>query len=120
MLLLLYGAIASDLVSCAPLNHTTKKTETTTEELFEGDIIISEEMIRQYYNITYFEQKTGKTFHFHTRKKGAATSVSQLLWPNGVVYYTFDTNLPMDIANTVRTAMNRYEMKTCLRFVKKS
>ena len=120
LLLLLFAATASDLVSSAPLNHTTNNTETITEELFEGDIVISEEMIRQYYNITDFEHKTGKTFHFHTREKRGATSVSRLLWPKGVVYYTFDTNLPMDIAKTVRTAMNRYEKKTCLRFVKKS
>ena len=75
LLLLLFAVIASDLASSAPLNHTTNKTETTTEELFEGDIVISEEMIRQYYNITDFEHKTGKTFHFHTREKRAATSV---------------------------------------------
>ena len=102
------------------MNHTINKMETTTEKLFEGDIVISEEMIRQYYNITDFEQRTGKTFHFHTREKRAATSMSRLLWPNGTVYYTFDTNLPMAIANTVRTAMNNFEDKTCLRFVKKS
>ena len=116
----LFAATASDLASSAPLNHTTNKTETTTEELFEGDIVISEEMIRQYYNITDFEHKMGKTFRFHMREKRAATSVSSLLWPNGVVYYTFDTNLPIDVANTVRTAMNNFEDKTCLRFVKNS
>ena len=118
--MLLFAAIASDLTSSAPPNHTTNKTETNTEELFEGDIVISEEMIHQYYNITDFEQRTGKNFNTHRREARGATSKSSLLWPNGVVYYTYDTNLPMDIANTVQTAMNNYEEKTCLRFVKKS
>ena len=30
------------------------------QELFEGDLKISEEMIHRYYNITNFEKATGK------------------------------------------------------------
>ena len=117
--MLLLAAIASDLTSSAPLNHTTNKTETTAEELFEGDIVTSEEMISQHYNITDFEQKTGKTFHFHTREKRAATSTSRLLWPNGVVYYTFDDHFSLAFTKTVLEAMDNYETKTCLRFVQR-
>ena len=54
LLLLLFAVIVSDLASCAPLNHTT---DANSSELFEGNIVISEEMIHQYYNITNFEQK---------------------------------------------------------------
>ena len=38
------------------------------QELFEGDLKISEEMIRRYYNITDFEKTTGKKFHLRTLK----------------------------------------------------
>ena len=108
-----------EYIDCAPLARTKNDTN-QSGELFEGDIVISEEMIRHYYNITDYELKTGNRFHFQTRSKRGATSVSSKLWPNGIVCYTFDPSLPMHIATTVRNTMDDYEKKTCLRFVMKS
>ena len=109
VLLVLLAAIVQ-YTNCAPL-------ATKNEDLFEGDILISEEMIRRYYNITDYEVKTGKRFYNHTRTERGATSVSSLLWPNGIVYYTFSTSLPTSVAMTARNAMDDFEVRTCLRFV---
>ena len=82
-----------EYTDCAPLARTKNDTN-QSGELFEGDIVISEEMIRHYYNITDYELKTGKKFHNRTRDERGATSVSSKLWPNGIVYYhrLFDPN----------------------------
>ena len=101
---------------CAPLAGTKNDTK-RDEELFEGDIVISEEMIRHYYNITDYELKTGEKFRNRTRPERGASNVSSKLWPDGIVYYTFDPSLPNQVAMTIRDAMDDYESKTCLRFV---
>ena len=107
-----------EYTDCAPLARTKNDTN-QSGELFEGDIVISEEMIRHYYNITDYELKTGNRFRNRTRDERGATSVSSKLWPNGIVYYTFDSSLPANLTRTIRNAMKDYERKTCLRFVKR-
>ena len=114
VLLLVLAAIVEH-TDCAPLAGTKNDTK-RDEELFEGDIVISEEMIRHYYNITDYELKTGEKFHFNTRSKRGATNQLYRLWPNGIVYYMFDPDLPVHIAMRVRDAMDDFEKKTCLRF----
>ena len=106
-----------EYTDCAPLARTKNDTN-QSGELFEGDIVISEEMIRHYYNITDYELKTGKKFHNRTRDERGATSVSSKLWPNGIVYYTFDPNLPANLITTIQNAINHYKGNTCLLFVK--
>ena len=102
-----------EYTDCAPLARTKNDTN-QSGELFEGDIVISEEMIRHYYNITDYELKTGKKFHNRTRDERGATSVSSKLWPNGIVYYTFDPNLPANLITTIQNAINHYKGNTCL------
>ena len=104
-----------EYTDCAPLAGT--RNDTKRDELFEGDIVISEEMIRHYYNISDYELKTGKQFRNRTRTERGAINLANRLWPNGIVYYTFDPSLPNQVAMTVRDAMDDYENKTCLRFV---
>lgn len=90
------------------------------QELFEGDIIIPEEMIRQYYNITDFEKTTGKKFHLRTREERAAISSVLAHWQNGIVYYKLDTNISNAVAYPIRDAMDHWEDNTCLLFIQKS
>ena len=99
MLLLLFTLIVG-YASSAP---TTK-----TEDLFEGDLKISESMIRKYYNVTEYEQRTGEKFHFRVRDERAAASDSSILWSNGIVYYTYDSSIPTSVGNTIRSAMDDY------------
>ena len=117
VLLLVLAAIVEHS-DCAPLAGTKNDTK-RDEELFEGDIVISEEMIRHYYNITDYELKTGEKFRNRTRTERGATSVSSKLWPDGIVYYTFDSSLPASSIRTIRNAMNYYQNRTCLRFIER-
>lgn len=120
MLLLLFTLIVG-YASSAPTGAVgVEKKDTKTEDLFEGDLKISESMIRKYYNVTEYEQRTGEKFHFRVRDERAAASDSSILWSNGIVYYTYDSSIPTSFGNTIRSAMDDYERKTCLRFVQKT
>ncbi len=77
-------------------------------ELFEGDLKLSEDKIRQSYGVG--SRLVGK--------RSAASEAS--LWANGVVPYTFDSGLSSSERNTIRNAMDHWEDNTCLRFVRRT
>ena len=108
MLLLLF-TLTVGYASSAPTGAVgVEKNDTKTEDLFEGDLKISESMIRKYYNVTEYEQRTGEKFHFRVRDERAAASDSSILWSNGIVYYTYDSSIPTSVGNTIRSAMDDY------------
>ncbi len=45
-----------------------------------------------------------------------ATSTTNLLWDNGIVYYDFDSTITQKLKDIIHGAMNEYEQHTCLKF----
>ena len=124
-MLILFGAITKHTAVCVRLpNVLTTHNDQNELNLFEGDILISRKMIYHYYNITDYQLKTGRQFDlFPTtqdrRRKRAAARDQKLLWPNGEVYYRFDSSLSKDLISKVRSAIDEYETHTCLKFFEK-
>ena len=104
-------------------------------DLFEGDIMISEDLIRKYYNLSslpggeeYYalmpsdegnsddndilESKEKK----HELEKRGAVANESMLWPNAEVPYHFSSNLSSDLRLRIHKAMDHWEDHTCLRF----
>ena len=110
-------------------NHMIEKNNThgslLVDGLFEGDLKISEEFIRQYYDFgseagdddihsdAEDKQKTGV-------EKRAARAGTTRLWTNAIVPYKFASNIAEDIRHRIRDAMNHWEDHTCLRFILRS
>ena len=103
-------------------------------DLFEGDIVISEDVIRKYYNLSsipggeeYYElmptdediidTDSGEEEKrvLHLEKRGA-TANDSMLWPNAEVPYQFSSNLSTHLRLRIRNAMDHWEDNTCLRF----
>ena len=101
-------------------------------DLFEGDIIISEDLIHKYYNLSsipggeeYYmlmpsdegisDDKVSKEEKHELEKRGAVANES-MLWPNAEVPYHFSSNLSSDLRLRIRKAMDHWEDHTCLRF----
>lgn len=92
------------------LEQVANPTDTDTaplyiDGLFEGDLNIPPEMIRQYYGIP-----DGAS------SKRAATSLELKLWPNGTVPYDIDLDLPPEVINNISIAIYDWEANTCLQF----
>ena len=93
--------------------------------LFEGDIRISFETIRQFYDLNEkqemelmakFGDNSSKSLS-HVGKRAAVRSKLQL-WPEGKVYYTIDPILESRGASgPIREAMDIWERSTCLQFI---
>ena len=100
--------------------------------VFEGDIMISEELIRKYYNLSsipggekYYElvaeetDKSVETTDHEGKKrfeKRAAIASTSRLWPSARVPYQFTSNIQTELRHRIRDAMDHWEDRTCLRF----
>ena len=120
--------------------HGTYKYSLLEDGLFEGDIQISEEEIRLYYNLSsisggekYYEMMsdeeessqrngTGMSAREGEKKvihKRAATSgylSNHQLWVNAIVPYMFARNVSNGVRHSIRKAMDYWEDNTCVRF----
>jgi hypothetical protein len=101
--------------------------------LFEGDLKISEEFIRRFYNLssileskapnlneTDFDSDNKKALSENgrniPRKQRAAVRDNMRLWRGGRVPYQFSRNIPLNTRDLIRRAMDHWETHTCLRF----
>lgn len=103
--------------------------------LFEGDIMISEDLIRKYYNLSSIPG--GEEYHVlmpidedntddndimeskeekHKLEKRGAVGNESMLWPDAEVPYQFSSNLSSGLRLLIRRAMDHWEDRTCLRF----
>ena len=107
-------------------NNGTQKSSLLENGLFEGDIVITEDLIRQHYNFSsipggekYMTHKDETTEGGEGISKRAAArgnySMHQL-WTNGIVPYKFSTSIQTSYRHTIRDAMDHWEDRTCLRF----
>ncbi len=76
-------------------------------DLFEGDLKISQELIDAFYN-------TGDL-----PRESAAIKRQDRLWPNATVSYDLDPGLNSSVEHVIRQAMDHWEDRTCLRFIKR-
>lgn len=95
------AAVGEDFISTT---HTDRDP-LENDDMFEGDLKISPEMIRRYYGIP-----VGGV------SKRAAISAAMKLWPNGTVPYVIDPGLPSDVRRNISTAISQWTRNTCLRF----
>lgn len=98
--------------------------------LFEGDLKISEEFIRRFYNLSsvILEGRAPNSSESGSDKKDlgnginimrnqrAAVRDTMLLWRGGRVPYLFSRNIPVNTRELIRRAMDHWETHTCLRF----
>ena len=76
------------------------------DDLFEGDLKISPEMIREYYDIP----------GDGVSKRAASRSVMKL-WPNGTVPYDIGKRMSSRTRRLISKSIAHWENETCLRFV---
>ena len=99
--------------------------------LFEGDLKLSEEFIRRYYNLSSILEvnldpnlngtdfNSDKKFDLSQnilRNPRAAIRDNMRLWRGGRVPYQFSRNIPINTRDLIRRAMDHWETHTCLRF----
>jgi len=134
-------------VSSAPLisKNDTQYTNLTKDEgaeknessllidgLFEGDLAITEEFIRQHYNFSSIPKV--EEYMSHEDEGDVATESTEggqrinkraakrnlLLWTNGIVPYKFSSSSIQTYGlggrHSIREAMDHWEDRTCLRF----
>ena len=95
--------------------------------LFEGDIKISEDLIRKYYNLssmpggeepaTEFANGSLKEDNGDVEKRAALSDNLRLYkWTNAIIPYQFSSGISTDVRLRIRSAMDHWEDNTCLRF----
>ena len=94
-------AVGEEFISTDHIDHDPLEND----DLFEGDLKISPEMIGQYYGIP-----GGGV------SKRAATNSAMKLWPNGTVPYRIDPDLPSDVKRNISRAISHWSRNTCLHF----
>ena len=102
--------------------------DTSPQELFEGDMKVSREMIMEYYNFSSipggeellkeWKSDSSKAAHRVARAAGRP-GISIRLWTDNIVPYKFNALISKNAARIVRDAMDHWEDNTCLRFVPK-
>ena len=116
--------VKNELDENAEKNTSHKYSLLDEDGLFEGDIKISEELIRKYYNLSSipggeYEDEDDVMEDFDNKmkfRKRAATAVRTHLWPNKRVPYQFSSGINTHWRDTIRDAMDHWEDHTCLRF----
>ena len=122
------------LLSCVCLSAPQLRRNTSnllSNGLFEGDLKISDEIIRKHYNLSsvpgvedMIEKPEGNGNSLvqedNIRDKRAATSEDRALWVGNIVPYEYSSNIPNPTAELIRDAMDHWEDHTCLRFVARS
>ena len=101
--------------------------------LFEGDLAITEDLIRQHYNFSSIpggerymrdEDEEGVATEIgedgQTSRKRAAVRGDRRLWRNGIVPYQFSSSIATSLRHSIRDAMDHWEDRTCLRFTLRS
>ncbi len=92
-------------------------------DLFEGDIKVPMEMIKDHYNFSgvpvdllkdLFGNKNNYSENTRT-KRGAGSNVR--LWNNGIVRYKISAGMSSYVRKNIRTAMVIMQQETCLTFV---
>ena len=110
-------------------NNSTHKS-LLINGLFEGDLRISEDFIRKFYDLrevdnngTHYnntdlmlEHKMESVKVDRGMGKRAARAGTIRLWPNAIVPYKFTSAIAEDIRHRIRDAMDHWEDRTCLRF----
>ena len=107
-------------------NNGTQKSSLLEDGLFEGDIAITEDLIRQHYNFSSIPG--GEKYMKHEDEnnvtsegeegisKRAAVRSNLRLWTNGMVSYQFSSSIETNLRHSIRDAMDHWEDRTCLRF----
>ena len=95
--------------------------------LFEGDIVISLEELRKYYDINETTEKElvrvtldENESHENNISNRTARSDSDKLWPNRRVPYRISSSFTVSQRNNIRRAMNTLSSHTCIRFVERT
>jgi len=109
--------------------NVTQKFSLLEDGLFEGDIAVTEEFIRQHYNfssipggekyMTYRDENNVTTDGGEEISKRAAVSgyySRHQLWTSGTVPYQFSSSIQTSWRHKIREAMDHWEDRTCLRF----
>ena len=107
-------------------NNGTQKSSLLEDGLFEGDIAITEDLIRQHYNfssipggekyMTHEDENNVTTEGEEGISKRAAIRSNLRLWTNGKVPYRFSSSIQTNLRHSIRDAMDHWEDRTCLRF----
>ena len=113
--------------------NDTQTFQLLEDGLFEGDLAITEEFIRQHYNFSsipkveeYMSLKDKDDVATETTEGGrkfnkrAAKSGTSGFWPNGIVPYKFSSSIQahgQGGRHSIREAMDHWEDRTCLRFI---
>ena len=111
---------------------TNDKKVITTESLllnnglFEGDLKISEDFIRRFYNISgtlgvnvegehEALEHNNEQEHVQPNRRAAIRNAIYL-WEDGIVPYQISQNVPSDTVHLIQDALNHWQNHTCLRF----
>jgi hypothetical protein len=122
---LMVAAFCSVNLDALPVGNTNDAcvvNDAYESDLFEGDLKVSIETIRQFYDLNETQDKEltamlggNSSNHVGTR---AAIRVTSRLWMNATVPYLFDLRQSTySKLSIIRNAMDEWECSTCLRFV---
>ncbi len=93
-------------------------------ELFEGDLKLTVDQVRQVYDLNSIPiPSTGTSTCTSpppdTQARDRRNGDGLTLWPEGIIHYSFDPSISVSLARVIRYAMNKWEEATCLHFVAK-
>jgi hypothetical protein len=127
---LMVAAFCSVNLDALPIGNTTTCNSATcpvddiySSDLFEGDLKVSIETIRQFYDLNEAQEKEltamlGENVSNHIDTRAAVRDTDRL-WMDATVPYTYDfrstCSTPIKIS-IIRDAMDEWECSTCVRF----
>ena len=93
-------------------------------ELFEGDLKITEEMVRRFYDLrTFVKPENCEEADLDIAARSAGDREGEEndggLWKFGITPYAIGADVPPSLAITIRNAMDHWEDNTCLYFVRR-
>ena len=110
---LLTLTIITVTISAFPLKLNEENSSLLAEDgLFEGDLKITESLIRAHYNLSEMD---GLELESNRSRRAVANNVN--LWVDGIVPYVISSEFSSSKRAIIRDAMDRWEDTTCLRFV---
>ena len=116
--------VSSSDVDIGAIKFEGEPFEGNEGELFEGDLDISIETIRQFYDtqeegILSTVGSNGMSGYKRVFGKRAAASDRQI-WSGGIIPFTYNSSLSAEVRKKIRKAMDEYENTTCLQFIEYS
>lgn len=114
------GRVVITSSSSSSSSSSTHRTESTGGSRYGVHVASSGGFVHQHHSSSSSTRVTTVSRSgSRPRSKRALVKPKEFRWPDGVIPFTIDDNLPADYKTVIRMAMRHWERNTCVDFVPK-